>query len=48
MVKGRNTIVVSVRIPDEVWDIINSKAKPLKLTVGQWIKDLVLREVKND
>ena len=38
MVKGRNSTVVCVRIPDTVYAIMQRRASKRKISVSDWLK----------
>jgi predicted DNA binding CopG/RHH family protein len=42
MAKGRNTTVVSVRLPDSVYTIIKRRAEKRGMAVGDWIKKVIV------
>jgi len=44
MTKGRNTSTVSFRIPDKQYFAIQAKAAKKGLSIGDYSKQLVLRE----
>lgn len=44
MAKGRNTSTVSFRIPDKQYFAIQTKAAKKNLSIGDYSKQLVLRE----
>lgn len=46
MAKGRNTTVVAVRIPDSVYTIIKRRAGKRGLSVGDWLKKVIIYDQK--
>lgn len=43
MTKGRNTTVIGLRVPDEVYFTIKAYANKRGLSISDWIKPIVLR-----
>lgn len=42
MAKGRNTVVIAIRIPDSVYAIIKRRAAKRGLSVTDWLKKVVI------
>jgi len=45
MVKGRNTRVVSVRIPDSVYATIEARAKRRGMSISEYLSSIIRHEV---
>ncbi len=39
--KGRNTTVIAVRLPDSVYTMIQRRAKEQGISVGDWVKQML-------
>ena len=45
MAKGRTTAVIGVRVPDSVNTKVKARAERIGLTVSEYVKTLIIREV---